>query len=390
MSLDLATSKFWVVLLMAWLVCTPLTKKQHKVKCLAILNLLFIGWLVSPWATLAVGLAIGLLVRGVSILKKPDSRLPVVLALSLVCLSLFFVVNIPQITAALTVPGFRNVLFALGFSYIFLRVIELVRFVYEDPEQAPDWFQAVSYLVPFHMLAAGPIQRYSEYKKAITVMPLTKEDTLVGLERISTGLFKKFVLADVIARVWLTNFQHPDPGYLFLELQLNYVWLFLDFSGYSDIAVGAGRLLGFKTPENFNNPFLAPNLVDLWERWHITLSKFIKFNIFLPLQFWLARKVDGRWPLWIGGFSFLVSFTLCGLWHSFSWIYLYWGALHGFGLGACKAYQAWAYRKFGKKRLKKSRILRVVSTILTFEFVALSWMLVSAPQGTFSRIANMF
>ena len=96
-------------------------------------------------------------------------------------------------------------------------------------------------------------------------------------------MFKKFVLANALEAAFLTAFRARGP-YFFLEVQLNYLWLFLDFSAYSDIAVGIGGLLGVATPENFNRPYLARNSIDFWERWHISLSQFIRRNLFIPIQ----------------------------------------------------------------------------------------------------------
>lgn len=110
-------------------------------------------------------------------------------------------------------------------------------------------------------MAAGPIARYEELESSDR-SPVTQEDLLVGMDRISTGLFKKFVLAGALQRVFLTGYEQPGPWYGFLEIQVSYLWLYLDFSGYSDIAVGVGRLLGFQVPENFRNPLPSRNLID--------------------------------------------------------------------------------------------------------------------------------
>ena len=390
MSVDLAESGFWITLVLAWGILTPLTQNHHKHRCLSLINLGFIAWVISPLVAASTGVLIWLLTVILRKSQSQESRASFTLVIALICFLLFALAKVGWLTQTLTIPAFRKILVGLGYSYIVLRVIYLTREVYEEREQVPTWTNAVNYLVPFHMLAAGPIQSYSDYRaEGLRSEPPTTEDTVSGLERISTGLFKKFVLAELISRIFLTQFQHPDASYLLLELQLNYLWLYLDFSGYSDIAVGVGRLVGYRAPENFDRPLTAPNLIDFWERWHITLSKFIKLNIFLPIQFWAARRVGGRWPLWIGTVSFLISFLLCGLWHGVSWRFLFWGGLHGMGLAACKAYQGWAYRRFGRKKLKQNSILRVMSTILTFEFIALSWLVASAPEGTMERLWNL-
>lgn len=387
--IDLSTHPIWVGLLLGWFLMNTRKTESGKLQTMAFLNLSFIAWLFHPGFALAIAFGVFLLVKLLNLLKRQDSQVATRVSIILGVATLVLFVEIPNLAVSLTLGGLRQMLMGIGFSYILLRLIELIRYSWENPELEVSWPQVVAYLLPFHMLAAGPIQRFKDFLGAISEEPVSQEQTIVALERISSGLFKKFVIAESLQKLCMTGFQHPEPAYLFLEVQLNYIWLFLDFSAYSDVAVGAGLLLGYKTPENFNNPLLATNLIDLWERWHISLSQFIKFNLFLPLQIWLARRFDGRFPLWTGSLSFVIAFLLCGLWHKVSLLFVAWGLMHGIGLAVCKIYQNWAYRKFGKKKLKKSVPLRVISTILTFEFVALSWMLVSEPQVIMSLLTKL-
>src|SRR5262249_12038953 len=142
----------------------------------------------------------------------------------------------------------------------------------------------INYLLPFHMLAAGPIQAYDDFAQQPALPKLaTLRDVLMGMERIAAGLFKKFVLAYCLQKLFLTDF-HADGPYFLIELQVFYVWLYLDFSAYSDIAVGVGTLIGVATPENFNHPLIARNTIDFWDRWHMSLSQFIRRNLFIPVQ----------------------------------------------------------------------------------------------------------
>ncbi len=104
---------------------------------------------------------------------------------------------------------------------------------------------------------------------------------MYAFDRIASGLFKKYVLANLIKRLFLTDYRSAGL-YVLLEVQLTFIWLYLDFSAYSDVAVGVGRLMGVATPENFNRPYLARNIIEFWERWHISLSQFIRRNIFIP------------------------------------------------------------------------------------------------------------
>src|SRR5262249_48358829 len=158
------------------------------------------------------------------------------------------------------------------------------------------------------------------------------------------------------------------------------------FSAYSDIAVGVGRMIGVATPENFNRPYLARNMVDYWERWHISLSHFIRRNIFFPVQLALMRSTDGRHPLAITSVAFLVSFLLCGLWHNIGWNWLAWGAYHAFGLIVRNLHQHLLLKKLGRKGLNRYNAnpwIRALGIALTFEYVAFSLVLVTYPWSLF-------
>ncbi len=183
-------------------------------------------------------------------------------------------------------------------------------------------------------------------------------------------MFKKYVLAQLIEKLFLTDYR-SHGGYVFLEMQLSYIWLYLDFSAYSDVAVGIGRLIGVATPENFNRPYLARNIIDFWERWHISLSLFIRRNIFIPIQFALMRRTVGSYSLWIASFAFSVSFLLCGLWHGISPRWVAWGTFHSCGLIVCNLYREFLIRRIGRKGLKQylaNPWIRLAATALMFEF----------------------
>ncbi len=165
-------------------------------------------------------------------------------------------------------------------------------------------------------------------------------------------------------------------------MQLIYIWLYLDFSAYSDIAVGIGGLMGVATPENFNRPYLARNVIDFWERWHISLSQFIRRNVFIPIQLSFMRLTDGRAPLWIASFAFMVSFLLCGLWHSIGWTWAAWGLYQASGLIICNLYRHVLTKRLGRKGVNRylaNPWIRVFAIILTFEFAAAGVAIVTYP-----------
>jgi D-alanyl-lipoteichoic acid acyltransferase DltB (MBOAT superfamily) len=225
------------------------------------------------------------------------------------------------------------------------------------------------------MIAAGPIQSYEDFLAGRQMSPALSVPAALGaVDRIVAGLFKKFVIAQSLERLFLTGFQ-SQGAYLFLEIQVYYVWLYLDFSAYSDIAVGLGQLLGISTPENFNKPLLARNPIEFWERWHISLSQWIRRNIFVPLQMAMLRRTGGQRVLLLTSVAFTISFLLCGLWHGVGWRWLGWGAIHAVALVACNLYRHVLTEKLGKKGLKQylaDRRIRVVATAMTFEYIAFS------------------
>lgn len=379
---DLGAPLFWCFLAVAVILIVPLTHARVRWLVVAGLDLGFVAALIGArGAALSVALC-GVVHIGARAAERPSLRRASVLVVG-ISMGALFVMHKTQLGPSRV----TQVLAAVGFSYVALRTLELLRAVYEGTQPAPSFSKLVAYLLPFHMLAAGPIQPYSEFAAQPEVSPiLTLRTGLEGVELIVHGLFKKFVLAQAIDAVLLTHFK-LSGWYFLLELQAFYIWVYLDFSAYSDIALGIGRLLGIATPKNFNRPLSARNLIEFWERWHISLSQFIRNNVFIPLQLTGMRKTDGARPLLVASLAFTASFLLCGLWHSLSLKFLTWGAMHALGLVVCNAYKHWLLKKVGRKGMAsylERPGVRLFATALTFEYVALSLAFVAYPfQGYF-------
>lgn len=342
--------------------------------CLALLNLGFIASLLRGEA-LAVVAAILLIRAFLYWLDRGRSPLLIAALLSSAMLALFVLHKLPDAATRLGLSEVGRVLALIGYSYIALRVVEVFRAVYEQRHAAPDLPSTINYLLPFHMLAAGPIQAYDDYaRQSVNVRSPNTAEVLAGLERIANGLFKKFVLAYILQKLFLTDFQ-ARGAYLLLEVQVFFVWLYLDFSAYSDIAVGVGTLIGVVTPENFNKPLGARNVIDFWERWHISLSLFIRRNLFNPLQLALMRSSGGRRPMFCVAIALLVSFVLCGLWHGLTIGFLIWGAAQALGLLVVRVYGQFLQRRLGKDGMKKymaSPWIGAAARAVTFEFQAVT------------------
>ena len=178
-------------------------------------------------------------------------------------------------------------------------------------------------------MVAGPIKRYEQFipsmRAGCTRVPA--EDVMIGLMRVATGLVKKF-LADNLTLMldyWVAQFDTAPTGVQWLVFVGIGLRILLDFSGYSDIAIGFARMMGIKVPENFNWPYLASGPIDFWRRWHISLSTWIRDYVYIPLgggRVGMLRKI-------VNG---LFAFALCGLWHGAGWNFLVWGIYHGAGI----------------------------------------------------------
>jgi len=365
-TIDLTDWPFWLCVLAALLIQPIQINNFCRRLTLAVVNLGFVTWLLGTtvWLPVSLVTVIWLIARSfaASDRVRRAGRIAAVVVLAILLIDYRL-----QPVALKIFPA----LAAIGFAYVSLRSIELLRGCWED-QQAASLIDCVNYLIPFHMLAAGPIEHWRDFLQHDQRTTINAEQTLYALERIANGVFKKFVLAYAINEVFLTGFQ--TSGYLYvIEVQAFYIWLFLDFSGYSDVAVGVGTLIGVHTPENFSRPYLARNMVDFWDRWHITLSLFLRRNIFVPLQLNMLRLTNGKSTVWVSVFVFFVTFAISAAWHSVTPGFLVWGFTHAVGVSVVVCYRHVLKKRLGTMRFKsyqKQPIVRFCAIVLTFQYVA--------------------
>ncbi|HEY3902225.1 MAG TPA: MBOAT family O-acyltransferase [Chthoniobacter sp.] len=217
---------------------------------------------------------------------------------------------------------------------------EFVHYLYDVRKGRPridSPLEFALFAIFFPTLVAGPIKRRGDFLPALYhgAAAVTPEDVVAGLCRIALGFAKKTVISDNLAQA--INYYAP----VFTKVPLGMRWLLfaaiafrilLDFSGYSDIAIGLARMFGITVPENFRWPYLARNIQEFWQRWHISLSTWIRDYIYIPLggsRHGITRKI-------INGF---IVFALCGLWHGAAWNFILWGVFHGAGLAICGNYR---------------------------------------------------
>ena len=266
-----------------------------------------------------------------------------------------------------------DILLPIGISFYTFQTLSYTIEVYrgrKEPERHLGIFAV--YVAFFPQLVAGPIERAQNLLPQFLEAHRFDYDRVVsGLRRMLWGMFKKVVIADRLALLVDTVYQQPRdfPGSALAIATLFFGFqIYCDFSGYSDIAIGAARVLGFDLMRNFRRPYLARSIRDFWSRWHISLSTWFRDYVYIPMGG--NRSGARRWPL-----NILVTFVLSGIWHGANWTFLLWGLLHGLYYLVLRMFQPFWQR--GTKAIGLDRVvwLRTGMEILgTYLLVNLSWI----------------
>jgi len=294
-------------------------------------------------------------------------------------------------TVALLAYFKLSLLVPLGFSYLAFELLHVIL------ERRRGGIESVSLgdLLAFVFFApariAGPIKRYPQFVAAVRDAEPSSENVYAGLLRILFGLSKKFFLADILSQTlaesaWVASTMHAWVIVFAYSLQ---IWL--DFSAYSDIAIGLGRTLGIVLPENFRAPYLAKNIREFWERWHITLSQWVRDYVFTPAGRWLFGTRLRRLPIAIAVISYLLTFTIVGAWHGLTPGFLLWGVYHGALLSLYHVVRVKTPGWIADHPWYDSRAVRLAGVAFTFLCVTIGWVPFMLPLPKAARmLALMF
>lgn len=260
--------------------------------------------------------------------------------------------------------GTINIILPVGISFYTFQAISYIADVRMGKLNAERNFVNVAlYIAFFPQLVAGPIVKASEY------LPQLEEDRNVSIKNLETGLqifvfglFKKIVLADNLSVYVDEVFRHPaafSAGTTALAVVSYAMQIYFDFSGYSDMAIGSAKCLGYDFSRNFNMPYISKNVSEFWKRWHISLSSWLKEYLYISLGG--NRKGNKRTYI-----NLMLTMVLGGLWHGANWTFVAWGTLHGAALCVRKI--------FAKKGTQESPVINVINIIITDIFVCLCWV----------------
>lgn len=273
----------------------------------------------------------------------------------------------------------------LGFSYVAFRLIHTLIDRMNGRLKDIQLGEYLIYTIFFPTFMAGPLDRLQRFRKDLdSPQPLQAGEILQSGKRLAAGLFRKFILADSLGLMALSAAnvaQVRSTGWLWLMLAAYSFQLFFDFAGYTDIAIGMGLLLGFKLPENFNQPYRQPNLTLFWNNWHMTLTQWVRGYLFNPLTRKLRRGRKLSIPVIIL-ITQLTTMLVIGLWHGITPNFIIWGLWHGLGLFLQNRWSSFAAPRVNKLAESKpwlGKAAHIGGVLLTFVFVSLGWVWFALP-----------
>lgn len=280
----------------------------------------------------------------------------------------FFVENINELVSswgAGGIVGWTDIALPIGISFFTFKKLSYAIDVYRQTHRS---FDSIAnyflFILLFPELVAGPIVRYNEIADQIIDRKdqETIDNKLSGLYRFIIGLSKKVLIANVLGaeadKIFDSSFQLINTADAWLGIIAYTFQIYFDFSGYSDMAIGIARMLGFTFPENFNSPYTSQSITEFWQRWHITLGRWMRDYLYIPLG---GNRVASKKRLY---FNLAFVFFISGLWHGASWTFIVWGCYHGFFLIMERMFLNSFYSKIGK----------LPSMLITFFIVMIGWV----------------
>jgi D-alanyl-lipoteichoic acid acyltransferase DltB (MBOAT superfamily) len=274
--------------------------------------------------------------------------------------------------------GITNIMQIVGLSFYIFHLISLFADIRTEKIESPIQFlDFMNFLLYFPKIITGPLTRYNDFLTEINKNSMNEMFIMEGIGLIIIGLLKKG-LADYIGQYPTNIYANPEgySGFEHLFAMYGYaIYIFLDFSAYTDLARGISRLFGIELPVNFNSPYRSLSMTEFWRRWHISLSLWIRDYLYIPL----GGSKKGSFRSYI---NIMIAFTFSGIWHGVGWNYMVWGVMHGLGVVANKFFST------------NGNMYSFFSWFLTFHWVALGWIVFANPLDkawiSLNQIATSF
>jgi len=295
--------------------------------------------------------------------------------------------------ALLQNPNFSYAPYFIGLSYFAFRTSHLVLEVRNGIVKKPGFWEYLGFCFFVPIMPVGPINPYSNFRRAFAVAPPAISAGR-ALSRIIVGLVKYQFLGTIFNQLTYSSLlldDHPHPWMdLPVAIVFYYLYLYCNFSGFCDLAIGAAGLIGIPVAENFNNPFAARNVKDFWNRWHITLSTWMRDVVFSPLSKFFVHLLGVRRADHAIALTIAIVFLLVGIWHGVGWNFAAFGAAHALGVVTNHYYTIYLKRKLGRdgfKAYNENRWIHTCAVGLTFAYIAASLFLFA---NTFPEMKEIF
>jgi alginate O-acetyltransferase complex protein AlgI len=347
-------------------------------------------YLLLLLASIAVNFSLGLRMED-PLRRRAIGTFGVVLNLALLCYFKYtnFIFDSVNTLTGAPLPFF-NIVLPLGISFFTFQQIAYLVDVMRGAKVERDIVSYTLFVSFFPHLIAGPLVHHAEMIPQFKRGRTSRSSVLAarGLAIFAAGLFKKVVIADNLAQFVSPVFAHLDAGgsvttsWAWLATSAYTLQIYFDFSGYSDMAIGLALLFGIRLPVNFRSPYRAGSIIEFWRRWHITLSRFLRDYLYIPL----GGNRLGEQRRYI---NLMVTMLLGGLWHGAGWNFLVWGGLHGVYLGINHLWREW---RSDKPAAAAGLAARGLSWIITFLAVVIAWVFFRARTmaGAWQMLGGLF
>ncbi|NQS75445.1 MAG: MBOAT family protein [Peptococcaceae bacterium] len=280
-----------------------------------------------------------------------------------------------------------DIVIPLGLSFFVFEFVHYLAEVYKGSVPRGSLCEYAAFGMFFPTLVAGPIKRFQPFLEQIRhPVPFRLEYLSEGLYRILLGLGKKMIIADSMIYFTdpLANPLNAGGADYWVAMYAFAIKIYFDFSGYSDIAIGSAKVLGIRVPENFDRPYFQQNIAVFWNKWHMSLSSWIRDYLYIPLG-------GNRGTLLFTLRNLIMAMALCGLWHGAAWNFLVWGLYHGLGMSLFRVYRKKGTALINMVEKLPALPVKIVSILVTFHFVCFGWVFFAADLHTaFQFLALMF
>jgi D-alanyl-lipoteichoic acid acyltransferase DltB (MBOAT superfamily) len=289
--------------------------------------------------------------------------------------------------------GWRGIPQLVGISYLAFRCSRLVLEVRNGTVKMPNALEYFNFAFFLPTMLVGPINSYANFRRGFENSPYDVPAGRAAL-RILVGAVKYLFLSTLFSRLGYSGLMLDEHPHHWIDWPVSmlfyYLYLYCNFSGFCDMAIGVAALIGIPVPENFDNPFAARNVKDFWNRWHITLSTWMRDVVFSPLSKFLVRLMGVHLADHAIALTITVVFLLVGIWHGAGWNFAAYGAVHAIGVVANHYYTLFLKKRLGRdgfKAYNENRLIRAIAVALTFCYCGGSLIFFA---NTFPQIREIF